>query len=127
MHSASSVWPPTSQLRRKSNTRKSRFLPRDAGTRAISSPANGMIATRLAARGAGPDVTAADARAKLCLSRRLEDLGDDRVGPHALGLALEVHDHAVAQRRGGDVADVIDRHRVAALEQRADLGREDHR
>src|SRR4051812_8783378 len=58
---------------------------------------------RLAARGAGPDVTAADARAKLCLSRRLEDLGDDRVGPHALGLALEVHDHAVAQRRGGDV------------------------
>ena len=46
---------------------------------------------------------------------------------HALGLALEVEDHAVAQRRRRDVADVVDRDRVAALEQRADLGGEDHR
>src|SRR5215468_10896082 len=49
---------------------------------------------------------AAAERAKtLYLSGRLEDLRDDRVGPDALGLALEVHDHAVAQRGRGDVAD----------------------
>src|SRR3954469_2450716 len=64
---------------------------------------------------------------RLCLSRGLEDLADDRVGPDALGLALEVHDHAVAQRGRRDVADVVDRHSVAALEQRADLGGEDDR
>ena len=34
----------------------------------------------------------------------VEDLGDDRVGRHALGLALEVEDHAVAQRRQRDAA-----------------------
>src|SRR5687767_1202631 len=39
----------------------------------------------------------------------LEDLGDDAVGADALGLALEVHDQAVAQRRRGDRADVVDR------------------
>ena len=36
MHSASSVLPPISHFRRKSNTRKMRFLPRDGGRRSIS-------------------------------------------------------------------------------------------
>src|SRR5262249_39848886 len=40
---------------------------------------------------AGSGTTAELAKA-LDLSRGVQDLGDDRVGPDALGLALEVHD-----------------------------------
>src|SRR5687768_14430375 len=57
--------------------------------------------------------------------RRLRGLGhqvvDDRVGVDPLGLALEVEQDAVAQRRVGDVAQVVDRDGEAILQERADL------
>src|SRR4029079_6706876 len=65
--------------------------------------------------------------APLRLFGRLQDLFDDRVGLDALGFAFEVEDQAVAQRGRRDVADVVDRDRVAALEQCADLRGEDDR
>src|SRR5215475_3457612 len=56
----------------------------------------------------GATVAAAAAdRANLDFLRGLEDLGDDGVGLHAFLLAFEVHDQPVAQRGGGDVADVV--------------------
>src|SRR5687768_9980457 len=59
------------------------------------------------------------------LGRALEHVGDDLVRVDARRLALEVEQDAVAQRRRGDPADVVDRHRVAPLEERADLGAQD--
>jgi hypothetical protein len=46
MAAATSVWPPISQPRRNSKTRKMRFLPRDGGKRPSRRDANGTIATR---------------------------------------------------------------------------------
>src|SRR5262245_61528678 len=40
---------------------------------------------------------------------RVEDRADDRFGRDAFGLALEVEDDPVAERRQGDRADVVDR------------------
>src|SRR5262245_40079931 len=67
---------------------------------------------------------AASATSGLRLGGLLEDLGDDRVGADALGLALEVEHDAVAQRRRRDLADVVHADREATVEEGADLGAE---
>jgi hypothetical protein len=56
-----------------------------------------------------------------------EDLGEHLVDGDALGLALEVEDHAVAQGLGGDGAHVVDRRGLAAGQEAADAGGEEDR
>src|SRR5579885_1370349 len=54
------------------------------------------------------------------LADRLQDVGDHLVGLDVLGLALEVEDEPVAQGGGGDGADVLAGHVVAAVEDGAE-------
>ena len=58
---------------------------------------------------------------------RVEDGADDRLGRDALGLALEVEDDPVPERRQGDRPDVVDRDVEPAVEQRVDLAAGDER
>ena len=56
-----------------------------------------------------------------------EQAVDDRVGIDALGLGVKVREHAVAQDRFGERLDVLDRHVIPAMHQRACLGATDER
>src|SRR6266478_1555231 len=58
--------------------------------------------------------------------RRLQDIGDDGVGRHTVGLALEIEDDAVTQGHGSHGADVFAGDVVAAVEDGAQLGRQDN-
>src|SRR5262245_13222957 len=62
----------------------------------------------------------------LGLGGLVQDLFDDLVGLHTLGLAFEVEQHPVAQRRKAHLTHVVDRRREAPLEKRPDLGGEQH-
>ena len=54
-----------------------------------------------------------------------EQLLDDLIRRHVLGLRVEVREHAVAQHRLGQRADVVEAHVVAPVHQRARLAAED--
>src|SRR5258708_10512094 len=56
-----------------------------------------------------------------------EKLLDDRVRAHLVGLALEVQQEPVAERRQRDGADVVDRHERLAAGERLDFSAEDER
>src|SRR4051812_13961800 len=51
-----------------------------------------------------------------------QDVRDDVIGLHVLGLALEVEDQAVSQRRRGDGADVLAGDVIAVVEDGPQLG-----
>ena len=54
-----------------------------------------------------------------------EQLLDDLIRRHLLRLGVEVHQHAMAQHRLGQRADVLEAHVVAAVHERARLAAED--
>src|SRR5262249_23323343 len=57
----------------------------------------------------------------------VDDLANERIDVDALGLALEVEDHAMAERRSSERLEVVRAHVVTALGQRAHLGAENQR
>src|SRR5947209_3430997 len=56
----------------------------------------------------------------------LQDFLNDGIGPHLLGLAFEIQDEAMAERRGRHLLDVFHGNIEPAIEQRAHLAAEDH-
>src|SRR5690349_23646251 len=105
-----------SSLRWKSSSKRS------AAGRTESARARGSLPSRESSM-----PMSASSGLALAFGEPAEDLLDHVVRLHTVGLALEVQEHPVTERRKRRRLHVVDGSRESPFDDRADLGREEHR